>query len=427
MARVVVFVMIGRLAVAAREIAMAWRFGTGELVDAYLIVATMINWLPLVWSGVLAVVYVPLIARFEAASGIAEARRFVSELTGATVLMALLLAGGAAILFPLLLPIVAPTLDPATASWARQLVAPLSILLPTGMLAGLMISVLAARERHVGTLSEGVPALCISAAIGIAWLPDEAALVYGTLFGALAQVCLLVWAANRAELIYRPALVPRSEAWPIFWRGMGVLAAGQAAMSLVNLVDPLMAAAFGSGSVASLGYAQRMIGMLTAVGATAVARAVLPVLSSRVASGDVLDADRLARKWAAMSFAGGLAIAAVAWFASPWATELLFERGAFGPDQTAAVVSLVRAGLPQLPFYFAGIVLVQSLASRGSHALIASVAFVNLLVKVGANAWLAPSIGVEGLMLATAVMYAFSFAAIALVVRMPPSPSPDAN
>jgi hypothetical protein len=34
MARVVVFVMIGRLAVAAREIAMAWRFGTGELVDA---------------------------------------------------------------------------------------------------------------------------------------------------------------------------------------------------------------------------------------------------------------------------------------------------------------------------------------------------------------------------------------------------------
>jgi peptidoglycan biosynthesis protein MviN/MurJ (putative lipid II flippase) len=425
MCRVVVFVMIGRLAVAAREIAMAWRFGTGELIDAYLIVTTMINWLPLVWSGVLAVVYVPLVARFEVASGIAEARRFVSELTGATILISFFLAGAAAILFPLLLPIVAPTIDPATASWALQLATPLSMLLLTGMVAGLMISVLSARERHVGTLSEGVPALFISIVIGISWLSDVSVLLYGALIGALAQVCLLVWSANRAALIDRPVIVPRSEAWPIFWRGMGVLAAGQAAMSLINLIDPLMASAFGSGSVASLGYAQRMIGMLTAVGAIAVARAVLPVLSSRVASGAVNDADRIARKWAAVSFAGGLAIAVIGWFAAPWATEMLFERGAFGPNQTAAVASLVRAGLPQLPFYFAGVVLVQSLASRGRHAVIAAVAFVNLIVKVGANAWLAPSIGVEGLMLATAVMYAFSFVALALVVRMSPSSSAD--
>ncbi len=427
MTRVVVFVMIGRLAVAAREIGIAWRFGTDEFVDAYLIVIALVNWFPLVWSGVLSVVYVPLIARFEVASGIAGARRFVSELTGATLLFAILLAGGAAIALPILLPILAPKLDPVAATWIARIAAPLSILLPTGMIAGLMIAVLAARERHVGTLSEGVPALCITAAIGIAWLPDDTALVYGTLCGAVAQVLLLIWAVNRAQLLDRPALVPRSAAWPIFWRGMGVLLAGQAAMSLVNLVDPLMAAGFGGGSVASLGYAQRIIGLLTAIGATAVARAVLPVLSSHVASGAISDADRLARRLAAVSFAGGLAISSVAWFASPWATALLFERGAFGPDQTATVVSLVRAGLPQLPFYFAGVVLVQYLASRGRHSLIAAVAFANLLVKVAANAWLAPSMGVEGLMLATAVMYAFSFAAIALLVRSATSPSDDAN
>jgi len=427
MVRVVVFVMIGRLAVASREIGIAWRFGTGDLVDAYLIVTTIINWLPLVWSGVLAVVYVPLIARFEAASGIAQARRFVGELTGATILFASLLAVAAAIALPRLLPVLAPTLEPAAAAWVGRIAAPLSILLLTGMLAGLMIAVLAARERHVGTLSEGVPALCITAAILIAWLPDDTALVYGTLCGAVIQVCLLAWAVNRAELFGRPALFPRSAAWPIFWRGMGVLLAGQAAMSLVNLVDPLMATGFGAGSVASLGYAQRMIGLLTAIGATAVGRAVLPVLSSHVASGALSDADRLARRLAAISFAGGLAIASVGWFAAPWATKLLFERGAFGPDQTAAVVSLVRAGLPQLPFYFAGIVLVQSLASRGRHVLIAAVAFANLIVKLGANEWLSQSIGVEGLMLATAVMYAFSFAAIALASRVSNSTSDHAR
>jgi peptidoglycan biosynthesis protein MviN/MurJ (putative lipid II flippase) len=247
------------------------------------------------------------------------------------------------------------------------------------------------------------------------------------LCGAAIQVCLLAWAVNRAELFGWPSMVPRSAAWPIFWRGMGVLLAGQAAMSVVNLVDPLMATGFGGGSVASLGYAQRMIGLLTAIGATAVGRAVLPVLSSHVASGALSDADRLARRLAAISFAGGLAIASVGWFAAPWATKLLFERGAFGPDQTAAVVSLVRAGLPQLPFYFAGIVLVQSLASRGRHVLIAAVAFANLIVKLGANEWLSQSIGVEGLMLATAVMYAFSFAAIALVIRMSKSTSDHAR
>ena len=56
------FVFIGKLAGAAKEMTIAWRYGVSEKVDAYVFLFNVLNWPNAVWYSVLAVVLVPLFA-----------------------------------------------------------------------------------------------------------------------------------------------------------------------------------------------------------------------------------------------------------------------------------------------------------------------------------------------------------------------------
>jgi peptidoglycan biosynthesis protein MviN/MurJ (putative lipid II flippase) len=100
----------------------------------------------------------------------------------------------------------------------------------------------------------------------------------------------------------------------------------------------------------------------------------------------------------------------VGWWLAPWAVKLLFERGAFTAGNTEAVTEVLRYGLAQVPFYCAGLVLVSLLVSQRKYKLIAIGAGVNLFVKIGANWAFVPLMGVNGIIVATAIMYMGSFA-----------------
>jgi peptidoglycan biosynthesis protein MviN/MurJ (putative lipid II flippase) len=410
---IVAFALAGRLAVAAREVVFAWRFGTDALLDAYLLVTTIVQWLPLVWAGIVCNLYVPLAAR-RAGPGRGDWEpRFVAELLGVALLAGAVLAVACAALLPPLARSGLLGLDGERSAIAASMAPWLSPLLPAGFVAGALLAVLVARERHVGTLAESVPALGVAIALACWPVPSAAPLVWGSLAGAAAQLALLGWRARREGLRCLPSPLPRSPAWRTFWRGLGVMALGQAAMSLVNVIDQVMAGGFGAGAIATLGYAQRLVGLATALGTIVIARAVLPVLATLVAGGANARALAHARRWAAWAFGAGVLGAATLWLAAEVLVATLLERGSFGAADTAAVAAALRAGALQLPAYLAGLVLVQLAAGRARHGLVAAVAGANLLVKVVANVVLAERLGVEGLLLATAVMYTFSFACFA--------------
>jgi peptidoglycan biosynthesis protein MviN/MurJ (putative lipid II flippase) len=79
-----VLTVIAKLFVAAREMAIAWRYGVGATVDAYQLALTITMWLPMMLISVMTVVLVP---RLVALGGRpVEHRSFVAELNG-TVLM----------------------------------------------------------------------------------------------------------------------------------------------------------------------------------------------------------------------------------------------------------------------------------------------------------------------------------------------------
>jgi putative peptidoglycan lipid II flippase len=407
MAWVALFVFLGKLAGAAKEMAVAYRYGVGEEVDAYLFVLNLVSWPVGVWFSVLTVVLVPLAARIRQ-DATAELPRFRAELFGLALLIGVILAALAWLGLPSLLRARWTGLQATAVALASEMVSALVFLMPMGVITSLFSAWTLAAGRHANTLLEGVPALAI--ALAVLMLPGGGIepLVWGTLAGfAFHLTSLAVLLAGRGE-IEAPRFARQSPHWSPFWQGFGIMLAGQALMSFIGIIDQFFAAHFGTGAIATLGYANRILALIIGLGATAVGRATLPIFSKAEAQAGA-QGHRLANYWVGLLFTFGVIAMIVGWGLAPWAVRLLFERGAFTAEDTLSVSEVLRVGLLQLPFYFGGLVIVSVLASQREHKLIAIGASVNLLAKVGANLALVPIMGVSGIMAATAVMLMVSF------------------
>lgn len=410
MAWVVLFVFLGKLAGAAKEMAVAYRYGVSDEVDAYLFVSNLVNWPVGVWFSVLTVVLVPLAACIQQ-NKVVDLPRFRSELLGLVLLL------GVAVLLllwlglPFLLQSSDTGLPPTTVTIATHMAPSLALLAPLGLLISLFSAWMMASGRQANTLLEGVPAVVL--VVAILAFPGGGAepLVWGTVVGIIFHlISLAVPLAQRGE-IEAPSFLLKSSQWPAFWQGFGIMLAGQALMSFIGIIDQFFAAHLGTGTISTLSYANRILSLVLGLGATAVARATLPVFSRNQAqSGSKLHIRSVAVHWVRIMFVLGVAGMFVGWWLAPWAVKLLFERGAFIAQNSQAVTEVLRYGLVQLPFYFSGLVLVSLLASQQKHKLIAISAIVNLFVKVIANFVFIPLMGINGIITATAAMYMCSCA-----------------
>lgn len=407
MAWVALFVLFGSFARAAKEMAIAYRYGVNAEVDAYLFVFNLVSWPVGVWFSVLTVVLVPLAARIRQGAS-TELPRFRSELLGLAFLLGLTLAFLSWQGFPLLLRSSWTGLPDATVKIADNMVPTLALLAPLGVIISLFSAWMLAAGRHANTLLESVPALAVL--VALLAFPGGGAepLVWGTLAGfAFHLASLAVPLARRGE-IEAPRFTRQSPQWTPFWRGFGIMLAGQSLMSFTGIIDQFFAAHLGTGAIATLSYANRILALILGMGAIAVSRATLPVFSDALAQNRE-QIHRVATHWVRLLFALGVVTMFVSWWLAPWGVKLLFERGAFSAQDTVIVAEVLRYGLTQLPFYFAGLVFVSYLSSRGLYVWLLWSGVIGLCFKLLGNALFIPAYGVGGIALATAFMYATNF------------------
>ncbi|MGY6273321.1 murein biosynthesis integral membrane protein MurJ [Achromobacter denitrificans] len=410
--RVAVFLLLGKAAGAVKEMAVAYRYGVSDAVDAYQFTMTMATWLPVTIVGVLSVVLIPVLVRLRRADE-AERNLFIRELQGWVAAAGVALALLTWFAWPQVLGLLGQGLSARVGGMTGQLLvafAPVSALL---LIAGISAARLRAQERHVNTLLDSVPAVATLAWVMLAASADGVGpLLWGTLVGYAIQTVWLAWLAARADGGFwgAPRLSLRSSHWPELMSAAGVMLIGQVAMSFVGPLDQYAAANLGANANATLGYASRLLSLLLGIGAVSVGRAALPVLADVQARGDAGRARAMALKWSVLMLAAGSAAVAVGWALAPWGVSVLFQRGAFTAENTQAVAHVLRWGLLQLPFYFGVLILVQLLASQNRYRIMAAIAVGNFALKAALNTVLAPRMGAAGIMLATSLMYVLSFA-----------------
>lgn len=418
--RVAFFLLLGKAAGAFKEMAVAYRYGISDVVDAYQFTMVMANWIPVTIVGVFSVVLIPVLVHAKD-HALSKRQRFINELLGLMLLLGVVLAGALWVAWPWVIHLAGKGLNSDVRSMSAELIwafAPAAVLT---LLTGLQAARLRAHERHINTLLDSVPAFSILLFV-LAAGPGQGVwpLLWGTLVGYVVQSGSLYYLAQRADGFWgQPRLRFSAEQWPALAQAAGIMLIGQIAMSFVGPIDQYTAASLGNNANATLGYASRFISLMLGVGAASVGRAALPVLADVMRRGESVRARAIALKWAWMMVLIGLAIAAVAAWLAPLGVSLLYERGAFSAADTARVSSVLRWGLLQLPFYFGVLVLVQLLASQNRYGLMAAIAVANFAVKAVMNSYLAPKMGVHGIMLATSCMYASSFICYFLVAMKP--------
>ncbi len=403
---VALFVFLGKIAGAAKEMAIAYRYGVSEQVDAYLFLFNLVSWPISVWLSVVSFMLVPTAANLKEYNP-DELPRFRAELLG----FALLLGINLALIFWFGLPFLLNSpwvgLSHTTVAIAIEIIPQVTALLPLGILVGLFSSWTLASGRHANTLLESVPALAILVAVLL--VPDQGVwpLVWGTLIGFVAHVFSLgVPLAWRRDMEL-PRFTSRSPQWPHFWKGFGVLLIGSGLGSLNGVVDQFFAAQLDSGSITRISYANRIMALILGLGATAISRATLPIFS-KIKSQNESELKRIAMFWMWLMLLLGILAMVISWWVAPWIVKLLFERGAFSASDSLIVTDLFRFGLAQVPFYFSALVLVTLLATNGKHKLMAISGASNLFVKAAANYYLLPIFGINAIILSSGVMYAVS-------------------
>jgi putative peptidoglycan lipid II flippase len=412
---VALFVFLGKIAGAAKEMAIAYRYGVSEHVDAYLFLFNLITWPIAVWFSVITYILPPIAAKLSQSDGNALVK-FRAELLAFSLLLGIIVAQLFWFGLPLLFKTTWLGLSPKTISIASGMIAEIASLAPFGILVGLFSTWLLSSGRHVNTLLESVPALSILLAVLL--LPEFGikALAWGTVAGYAIHMLALMFPLARHKEIELPRFTSKSEQWPYFWKGFGILLIGSALSGLNTIVDQFFAAKLDTGSISIISYANRILALILGLGATAIARATLPVFS-KMKSQNSGNLQRIAMFWVNLMLLLGLLTAAISWWLAPWMVKLLFERGAFKASNTLIVVDLFRDGLFQVPFYFAALTLVTLLASHGKHKLMAISGTSNLLVKAVANYYLLPIYGVNAMMLSSGVMYFASFVLLYLFAQ----------
>ena len=407
--RILLLVMGAKLLVALKEVVLAYRFGVGTVVDAYNVAYTVATWFPMLIAGAAGTALVPTLVSLRRTPD--QQRGFVAELNAAAWLVAAVLLAATFLFGPAAARLIAEGLAPATRGDAAQMARGLCAFSPLFVLAGYYSLRLQSEEHFFYSFLEAMPALFLSlAALFLADRLGMTALVIGTIVGGFVQLLWLMAITRRTSAgLGGLRLGIGAPAWSIVWRGLGAMAVGQFLIFLTVPMEQYFAGHATSGGIAMMSYANRIVSLITGLGTVVLARALLPILSSAVAEGDLDLAKRQAMRWAGISLSLGLAAALVGWFAAETMIRILLQRGAFGAGDTEMVGGLLRLGLLQLPFYLGGIVIVQWMASRGFYRLIAIIAASSLAVKLGLLVLLA-GFGVSGVMLSTVGMYISAFA-----------------
>src|SRR5690554_5481445 len=140
--RVAFFLLLGKAAGALKEVAVAYRYGVSDAVDAYQFTLTLANWLPITLVGALSVVLIPVLVRMRRSDRAARAL-FLGELQAWVIALGTILAVCIYVLWPYVLQWVGAGLSPQ----AQIMSSELTFAFAPAALLTLMTGISAARLR----------------------------------------------------------------------------------------------------------------------------------------------------------------------------------------------------------------------------------------------------------------------------------------
>jgi putative peptidoglycan lipid II flippase len=362
-------IMLSRITGLVRDVAVAAFLGTRFAADAYWAAIKIPNIIRnLLGEGTLSAAFVPVYSEQLECSGRPDADppRLAGTVLGLVVLVATVLSG----LGVLLAPWITAALLGAASEPTRVLTTSLvRILFPmSGVLivGAWCLGVLNSHDRFflpfvaptLWNLAQ-VAGLLLAAYLGSPSLAH--ALAWSALLGAVLQVGVQMPAALRLAGVRRPSFAFDWEPLKRVVKNTLPVISGQGIFQISSLVDLSLAGLAGTGALAALSYAQRLVYLPISLFGMSVAAASLPTMS-RDATAEVVRRRLVDGFFQIIFFV--LPAAAMLLLFGDLAVTVLYQRGEFQADSTVLVSAILAA-------YALGLVAMSCLRlfASGFHAM----------------------------------------------------------
>jgi putative peptidoglycan lipid II flippase len=408
---------LAKMAIVAKELVIAFRYGRRDEVDAFLIAFLVPSFIVSILGNAMTTAFLPVYVQVrekegkEAAQGLLAVVSFLTICVVTGIALLLLLSA------PLFLPLIASGFSEPKLALTRHMLYWLTPYLVLSGSLSVWYAVINAQENFMGVVLP--PVLTPLLMVALLLLAPSAgiyAVVYGCLGGALLEMLVAGGLLRSAGISLRPRL--RAISGPLRRVAGQFLPAAMGALLMIStlVVDQAMAAMLDPGSVAAISYGNKVIGFALTILATTFSVLLTPFFSKKM----IGISGRDALKPLGQFLFGVFAIACILplliqIFSFPLA-KLIFYRGAFSLTDVRLVAGVQSLLAWQIPFYICGVILVKFIASLQLNWIQAVVAGCNLVVNVVMNYWLMQRMGVKGIALSTTIVHIFSMLLLALLV-----------
>lgn len=404
---------------AAKDVIIAYQFGTTDVLDAYLIAFLVPSFAISIVAGSFASAFIPTYISVLLREGHEAAKQLYESLMTWTLILLNGLVTVLALTAPVIVPFLGSGFSPEKLVFTRSL---LLMLLPVLVLKGLATvwtAVLNAGERF--SIAAGIPiftpAMTVVLLLGMGHQWGIYTLVVGTVGGAFVETAALVWHLRRLGIPIIPHWNGWSPAIAEVTRQYGSMVAGAFLMSSTVLVDQAMAAMLGPGSVSTLNFGNKVVSFLLTVGATALGTAVLPHFSRMVAQSDWLEVRHTLRTYVRLILLTTVPLTLLCVYQSDWLVRVIFERGVFTMADTQVVSQVQAFLLLQIPLYLVGILVVRLVSALKANSILMWGCVINFVVNVVLNYVLMQWLQVAGIALSTAVVYLVSVTYLSVMLQ----------
>ena len=393
-----------------KELMVAAQFGTADELDAFLIALIVPSVVMNVISGSFNSALIPTYIQVTEKEGKQAAQKLFAGASiwsvGLMLVTTFLLIVGS----PLYLPYITSGFSPQKLDLTYRLLWSISPIVLFAGINGIWAAVLSSGEKFA--LVALAPILTPVITIGLLLTTKQWGvfnLSIGMVVGQLLELIIIGIALHQQGVSLLPKWCKLDDNLRQVARQYLPMIGATFFMTGSGLIDQSMAAMLPSGSVAALGYGEKIISLPTVIASTALSAAVIPYFSQMFAKNDWKGLRRSLNSYLGLIFAVTIPFVSLIILFSEQIVKILLQRGSFTAENTHLVAQVQACFALEIPFYIACILVVRLCSAMQMSKIIMWGSVANMVVNVGLNYVLMQWWGVVGIALSTSCVYLFSF------------------
>ncbi|MCL2698899.1 MAG: murein biosynthesis integral membrane protein MurJ [Defluviitaleaceae bacterium] len=416
---VTILILISKILGFGREMLIAAYYGATYQTDAYNMAVMIVGLATAIISAGIATVIIPMYSRKQIRQSKEEADLFISNILCITSLFYIILSVLGIIFAPVLVMIFAPSFAENTAALTINIVRIVFCFAVVSNITHFLHSIARIHGKFAITVVANYP-FTIFAVISIIFFADKLgiyALVIAYVLFLLASAMLFILSVRKV-FRFKPVLnFTNGELKEVVKLSLPIYLS-VAVWEINVVVDRILASGLPEGSISAMNYAARLRDLPEGLIAASVMTVMFPLLSQYAAKNDFVNLKAAASKAISLLFMALLPIIAVSLYYATDITRIVYERGAFTPDDTALTARIFTFFVLSLIFTGVGNLLANAFYSMHDTKTPQIAAALTVVVNIVFNLILIRHMQAAGLALASSIAWFVYFTVLFILFRL---------